>query len=79
MHDSTRPRPFWQADLGVSVRKVSNGYSVKINHSIFEDAVGKIIIANGKEEVFEVLDKLFTECDTAPEDIKRNGAYRDEG
>lgn len=53
-----KPNP-WQADLGLSIRKVSNGYSVKINHSQKTEDVGRIIVANSEEEVFKVLHELF--------------------
>lgn len=66
-------KPYYQADLGLSVRKVSNGYSVKINHSIVEGAVGRIIIAENKDEVLKILGAIFTENEKVKKDD--NGFY----
>ena len=66
-------KPYYQADLGLSVRKVSNGYSVKINHSIVEGAVGRIIIAENKDEVLKILETIFTENEKVKKDD--NGFY----
>lgn len=66
-------KPYYQADLGLSVRKVSNGYSVKINHSLVNGAVGRIIIASDKDEVLKILSDIFSENEKAKKDD--NGFY----
>jgi hypothetical protein len=70
MEDTRFRKPYYQAALGLSVRKVSNGYSIKINQSVNRADIGRIIIAAGKDEVLEILREIF--------DIN-DGASGDEG
>ena len=52
-------KPYYQASLGLSVRKVSNGYSIKINQSVVKEDIGRIIIAQDKDEVLVLLREIF--------------------
>lgn len=57
-------RPFEEdrrgrTDLGVSVRKVANGFSLKINASPTESDLGKIYIASSFDELTNTLKSLF--------------------
>lgn len=52
-------KPYYQASLGLSVRKVSNGYSIKINQSVVREDIGRIIIAQDKDEVLVLLREIF--------------------
>jgi hypothetical protein len=63
--ENPRSKPFWQGDLAISLRKVSNGYSIKINHSAIPDEIGQIIVADGKKKCFEILTDLFEKSDKA--------------
>lgn len=79
MYDREKRNPLFVADIGLSVRKVSNGYSVKINHSIIDNQVGSIIVANGKEEVLGIIGDLFDACDQVPKAKGRGAFYGDAG
>ena len=58
-------KPYYQASLGLSVRKVSNGYSIKINQSVDRGQIGRIVIAQDKEEVLVLLREIFDLNDQA--------------
>lgn len=58
-------QPVYNGDLALSLRKVSNGYSVKINHSNIDEDVGRIIVAPNKAQVLVIIAEILDTSDAA--------------